>query len=82
VTWSPTDRRQYRRRLGSGRIETGVETSDGFDRPVRLGSLEGTTEEEIQRAVELTHEDVFTSIGPDSFDPTVDDVEATLERLW
>lgn len=63
-------------------IDAVTEIRDGLRLPSRLRDLDGTDEDGLRRAAELTHEDAFMSIGPDGFEPTVDDVEAALVQAW
>ncbi len=55
---------------------------DGLDLPSRLRNLDGTSPDGLRNAAVLTHEDVFMSLGPDAFDPSIDDIEGILEQAW
>lgn len=55
---------------------------DGLDLPARLRDVEGTTEDGIRGAAELTHRDDFVRLGPDGFDPSIDEIEDAIRAAW
>lgn len=55
---------------------------DGLDLPSRLRDIQDTDETELRAVAEHTAEDAFLKVGPPEFDPTVDDIEATLRDAW
>lgn len=61
-------------------IEAVTDIREGL--PSRLHNLDGAAEVGLRRAAELAHHDAFMSIGPDGFEPTVDDVEAVFKQAW
>jgi alcohol dehydrogenase class IV len=63
-------------------VDAVTEIRDELGLPTRLRDLDGTSTGGLRNAAVLTHEDAFMSIGPTGFDPSVDDVEAILERAW
>ncbi|MFO7927722.1 MAG: iron-containing alcohol dehydrogenase family protein [Halobacteriota archaeon] len=67
---------------GPAVIDAVTEIRDGLGLPSRLRDLDGTSADGLRNAAVLAHEDAFMNIGPAEFDPTVDDIEAILERAW
>jgi alcohol dehydrogenase class IV len=60
-----------------------VETvRDGLGLPSRLRDVEGTSKDGLRAAAEHTAEDGFLDLGPEAFEPSVDDIERTLEDAW
>jgi alcohol dehydrogenase len=55
---------------------------DGLGLPSRLRDIEGTDESELRAVAEHTAEDAFLDIGPQEFDPSVDEIEQTLRDAW
>ncbi|WP_254544467.1 iron-containing alcohol dehydrogenase family protein [Halomarina pelagica] len=55
---------------------------DGLDLPNRLRDLDGVEREDLPAIARLTHDDPLLPNGPPGYDPSVDDVTATLEAAW
>jgi len=55
---------------------------DGLDLPSRLRDVEGPTEEGLRDAAVYAREDPFMDLGPEGFDPSVDDLEGVLRDAW
>jgi len=80
--------------LARGLVETDVEDEaaavvaaveeirDGLDLPARLRDVEGPTEEGLRDAAVYAREDPFMDLGPEGFDPSVDDLEGVLRDCW
>lgn len=58
------------------------EIRDGLELPSRLRDVEGPTRDGLHDAAVSTREDPFIGLGPEGFDPTVAEIEATLENAW
>ncbi|MFB6311013.1 MAG: iron-containing alcohol dehydrogenase family protein [Salinirussus sp.] len=55
---------------------------DGLELPTQLRELSGTDRSGLRRVAQLTHDDPFMDGTPPGFDPSVDDLEATLNDAW
>ena len=58
------------------------EIRDGLGLPERLRDVEGTAEDELSDVAEHVSEDDFLAVGPPEFDPTVEEIEKTLQAAW
>lgn len=58
------------------------EIRDGLGLPTRLRDVEGTSEAELRQAAERTAHDGLIDMGPPDFDPSIDEIEATLRDAW
>lgn len=63
-------------------IEAVESIRDGLGLPVRLRDVGGTNESELEAAAEHVAEDDFLDLGPPSFEPSVDEIKATLHDAW
>lgn len=63
-------------------IEAVETVRDGLDLPSRLRDVEGTSKDGLRSAAEHTKADAFLDIGPPEFEPSVEDIEQTLEDAW
>lgn len=63
-------------------IEAVTTIRDSLGLPSHLRDAEGTSEAELGEAAEHVAEDNFLDLGPESFEPSVDDIEATLRDAW
>ena len=58
------------------------EIRDGLGLPSRLRDVEGPTEEGLYDAAVYAREDPFMDLGPEGFDPSVEDLEGVLRDAW
>jgi len=58
------------------------EIRDGLDLPSRLRDVEGPAEEGLHDAAVYARNDPFIDLGPEGFDPSVDDLEGVLRDAW
>ncbi|WP_255152079.1 iron-containing alcohol dehydrogenase family protein [Halorarius halobius] len=63
-------------------VESVETVRDGLGLPSRLRDVEGTSEDGLPAAARRVADDEFLEIGPPSFDPSVDEIEATLRDAW
>jgi alcohol dehydrogenase class IV len=63
-------------------IEAVEEIRDGLGLPTRLRDVEGTDESELRQAAERTAHDALIDVGPPDFDPSINQIEATLRDAW
>jgi alcohol dehydrogenase class IV len=55
---------------------------DGLELPSRLRDVEGPTEEGLHDAAVYARNDPFMDLGPEGFDPSVEDLEGVLRDAW
>jgi alcohol dehydrogenase class IV len=55
---------------------------DGLELPARLRDVEGPTEEGLHDAAVYARNDPFMDLGPEGFDPSVEDLEGVLRDCW
>lgn len=58
------------------------EIRDGLELPARLRDVEGPTEEGLHDAAVYARNDPFMALGPEGFDPSVEDLEGVLRDCW
>ncbi|WP_435078355.1 iron-containing alcohol dehydrogenase family protein [Halococcus sp. AFM35] len=58
------------------------EVRDGMELPARLREVEDIEREALPAVAEAVHGDRFIDNGPEGFDPTVEEIEETLETAW
>jgi alcohol dehydrogenase class IV len=63
-------------------VEAVEAVRDGLELPTRLRDVEGTSRDELRSVAEHTYDDDFLDVGPPSFEPSVDDIEETLQDAW
>jgi alcohol dehydrogenase class IV len=55
---------------------------DGLELPARLRDVEGPTEAGLHDAAVYARNDPFMDLGPEGFDPSVEDLEGVLRDCW
>lgn len=63
-------------------VDAVLDVRDGLGLPSRLRDVEGTSEDGLRAAAERTANDALLDLGPPTFEPSVDDLEATLRDAW
>lgn len=63
-------------------VATVKEIRDGLGLASRLRDVDGPTRDGLHDAAVYAREDPFIGLGPEGFDPTVAEIEATLENAW
>jgi alcohol dehydrogenase len=63
-------------------VDAAVDVRDGLGLPSRLRDVEGTSEDRLRAAAERTANDALLDLGPPTFEPSVEDLEATLREAW
>jgi alcohol dehydrogenase class IV len=63
-------------------IQAIEEIRNGLGLPTRLRDVEGTSESELRQAAKRTAHDDLIDVGPADFDPSIDEIEATLHEAW
>jgi alcohol dehydrogenase class IV len=63
-------------------VEAVRDVRDGMDLPGRLREVEDIEREALPEVAEAVHNDRFIDNGPEGFEPTLEEIEETLEVAW